>query len=395
MTTATLADVSLPPPVALLAAAPWAALPAFVAWRAVDSRSLDEEPPVPPEFPPLVSVIVPARNEARHIERCVRSLLGSHYPALEVIVVDDHSTDGTGDLARTAGHGDARLSVVVPPPLPEGWFGKPWACWIGAKAARGELLLFTDADTTHAPDLLPRAVRALRGGGFGLLSVAGAQEMVSFWERVVLPVPFFFLLLRFGGTAAIERARRPQDVIANGQCFLVARAAYDVAGGHFAVRDQVAEDLRIAQRFHAKGQRVGVRLGVAQLSTRMYSSLRTLVNGWAKNVYAGGRHMIPPNPVARALYGPALVLGPLAMQAPLAAVLLGLLGLGPAWLPQAGLVALVAQTCWAVAAYVLLRLPPWYGLCHPLGSLVMAWIGAVAWARGDRVRWKGRAYVSG
>ena len=122
--------------------------------RSRESRSLDDVSADAPASAPLVSVIVPARNERRNIERCVASLLASHYPALEVIVVDDHSTDGTGDLARAIGAGDSRLRVIDAPALPSDWFGKQWACATGRRWRDGELLLFTDADTRHAPDLL-------------------------------------------------------------------------------------------------------------------------------------------------------------------------------------------------------------------------------------------------
>jgi chlorobactene glucosyltransferase len=379
---------------AISVGAPWALLPAYVAWRGLDSTSLDDEDPTVPPAAPMVSVIVPARNEARNIERCVRSILATAYEPVEVIVVDDHSTDGTGDLARTAGFGDARLRVIVPPPLPPEWFGKQWACHTASLEARGELLLFTDADTWHAPDLIARMVRARATGNFAMLSTAGWQEMDTFWERVVLPIPFFFLALRFGGTDAAERTRNPRNAIANGQCFMVTRSAYDAAGGHVAVRDNVAEDLRIAQTFVAAGHRIAIRLGIHQLRTRMYTSLAEVIGGWAKNVYAGGRYMLPSWPFVSLLYACALVLVPLLMQAPLVALLAAWWGWAPEWVGQAGAIALLAQTLWATAAFALLRLPLWYGLSHPLGSVMMAWIGAVAASRGNRVRWKGRTYTS-
>src|SRR5512133_3808074 len=143
----------------LLAAAwPWIVFPLVALWRVRGSRSLADVSPTPPAAAPLVSVIVPARDEARSIERCLRSLLATRYARAEFVVVDDHSSDGTGDLARRAGEGDPRLRVVVPPPLPDGWMGKQWACATGAALARGAILCFADADTVQAPDLLPRAV---------------------------------------------------------------------------------------------------------------------------------------------------------------------------------------------------------------------------------------------
>src|SRR5438046_9799692 len=140
---------------------PWVLGPIVGLARALRSRSLDDESEVPPNPAPLVSVIIPARNERRNIEKCLRSVLSTTYPALEVIVVDDHSTDGTGDVARALTREDARARVITAPELAPGWFGKQWACATGARGARGTLLLVIDADTWHAPDLIPRAVNAL------------------------------------------------------------------------------------------------------------------------------------------------------------------------------------------------------------------------------------------
>src|SRR4051812_19060219 len=141
---------------------PWLAPPLVAVVRSRNSRWLDDVSAAVSANAPLVSVIIPARNERRNIERCVRSVLSTTYASIEVLVVDDHSIDGTGDIAREIASGDQRVRVISAPDLPEGWFGKQWACTAGARAARGSLLLFTDADTNHAPDLLPRAVNAMQ-----------------------------------------------------------------------------------------------------------------------------------------------------------------------------------------------------------------------------------------
>ena len=134
------------------------------------------------------------------------------------------SSDDTATLARAAIGGDMRGRVTATTPLPAGWFGKPWACATGAAAARGDVLLFADADTTHAPDLVTRAAHALRRRGGGLLSVVGRQELGTFWERLVQPQVLAVLLGRYGGTERVNRSRRVVDKIANGQCLLVDRA---------------------------------------------------------------------------------------------------------------------------------------------------------------------------
>ncbi|MCU0622248.1 MAG: glycosyltransferase [Gemmatimonadaceae bacterium] len=378
---------------ALAAALPWVVAPAVSAWRLLDTTVLPPPAPLPPGEPvPRVSVVVPARNEARNIERLVRSVLASTWPNLELVVVDDHSSDGTGALARTAGHGDPRLVVIEPPALPEGWFGKQWACWCGAQRATGDVLLFADADTWHAPALVARMMRAQAESGADLLSVAGTQELHSFWERVVMPLPFFLLLLRFGGLNASERATSHRRVIANGQCLLMRRAVYRDLGGHEAVRDTAAEDLRLAQHVRAHGGRVVLRAGLEAQRTRMYRSLGAIVAGWSKNMYAGGKHLLPR--AAWPLFRLTLPLAPLLLLIPTLLPLAALLGLVPAWLGQAGLIALVSQTTWAAIMYRWLRLPVLYALAAPLGAGVMCWIALVAAARGDAVSWAGRTYTA-
>ncbi|HUF26496.1 MAG TPA: glycosyltransferase family A protein [Gemmatimonadaceae bacterium] len=377
---------------ALAGALPWIVVPLVVVLRARRSRSLDEMPAEPPPDAPPVSVIIPARDEARNIERCLRSVLTTSYPAVEVIVVDDHSTDGTGEIARAAAGGDARVTILSPPPLPEGWFGKQWACAAGARIARGRILCFTDADTVHAPDLLARSVHAIRDRRADLFSVAGAQEMGSFWERVLQPQIFAILSARYGATVDVERSPRAVDKIANGQCLFVRRDAYDAVGGHAAVKGKVAEDLALAQRVFAAGRRVGMATGESQLSTRMYESLSELVRGWGKNVYAGGREAMPGGRLGRLAFPLFLIAPPLFTLAPALALLAGAVGLaGPAvvlW----GVCAAAATTLWWVVAYRRFGESPAWALLHPLGAAVLLWIVVTAIARGENVAWKGRDY---
>jgi len=137
---------------ALVAAAPWIVIPLIALWRARGDPSLDNESPEDTNEAPKVSVVIPARNEGANIAACVQSILMSRYPALEVIVVDDHSVDDTLAIARVMAGFDDRVTALEAPPLPDGWFGKQWACHRGADHASGELLCFTDADTRHGHD---------------------------------------------------------------------------------------------------------------------------------------------------------------------------------------------------------------------------------------------------
>jgi chlorobactene glucosyltransferase len=376
----------------LLLASPWILGPVVTLVRARFNRSLDEEAAEPPNDPPLVSLVIPARNEARNIRRCVESALASTYPRLEVIVVDDHSTDGTGAIVETMMAHDSRLRVMTPEPLPADWFGKQWACAAGAKAARGELLAFLDADTWQSPDLVTRVVNAMTARGSDLLSVAGMQELGSFWERLVQPQIFTIMLQRFGGTELVNRSRFASQKIANGQCLWIRRSAYDALGGHGAVRHEVAEDLALAQYFFRSGRTVTLVLGLDQLSTRMYTSLHELVEGWGKNIYAGGRKAMPLGAVGRAIFPLLLVTPAVFGLLPPMVLVLALLGVaGPDALLWAS-IATGANLVWWLLVYSWLRLSPMYALLHPVGSAAVLYIALFAIVRGRRVRWKEREY---
>lgn len=378
----------------LVLALPWVAAPVVTLLRARRSRSLDEHSVDAGANAPLLSLVIPARDEARNIRRCAESVLASSYPRLEVIVVDDHSTDATGDIARDLAARDTRLRVVTPPPLPDDWFGKQWACHTGAAESRGEILAFFDADTWQSPDLLPRAVNVMRSRGSDLLTVGGTQELGSFWERLVQPQVFSVMLARYGGTESVNESRRTSQKIANGQCVLMTREAYDAIGGHASVRAKVAEDLALAQRFHEAGRRVTLVLGLQQLRTRMYTSLGELVRGWGKNLYAGGRDAMPGGAFGRALYPLALLLPGLTGVVPPLLLTLSLAGVfGHGVLLWSAIVTSV-NLVWWLLVYAWLGLSPLYALLHPLGAGVLLYISTLAIVRGHRVEWKGREYVS-
>jgi chlorobactene glucosyltransferase len=381
--------------IAFLWSLPWI-IPPLVTWfRLRNSRSLDDESDIMAADSPLVSVIVPARNEAHNIARCVSSILASTYPNLEVIVVDDSSTDGTAEIARKTGAGDRRLRVVVCPPLPEGWFGKQWACTAGAKVASGSVLQFTDADTIHAPDLVTRSINAMRRARAQLFSVAGHQQLGGFWEKVIQPQVFTILSMRYGGTESITKATSVANKIANGQCIFVTHDSYNSIGGHSSVRTSVAEDLMLAQKFFAARKRVVLMLGVNQLSTRMYASLREIVDGWRKNVFAGGLDTVPFGRIGRTMFPLFLLMPPLMELLPPLALIFAAFGVatGPTVLVWAA-ISCAATLVWWIVVYVTVRENPLYALLYPLGALMLLYIFLSAVIRGRRVSWKGRTYIS-
>lgn len=380
--------------VPVLLALPWLVLPAVALWRLSRSTFLKDESAAPLSDTPFASVICPARNETRHVDGFVRAALASTYPRFELIVVDDHSTDDTATLARAAGAGDARLIVLDAPPLPAGWFGKQWACHVAAQRSRGDVMLFTDADTRHGPELLVRAVNAMQRRQSDLLSVAGRQELVSFWERVVQPTVFTVLFSAFGGTDAVSNTTHPKSKIANGQCLLVRHDTYRALGGHEAVRAYVAEDLMLAQRWCAAGKRVHLVGGLEFMSTRMYGSLGEIIEGWAKNVYAAGRYVVSDLPAVQVLMRVAMPLLPSPGWFPFVALVLGLTGVAPSSWAVFGAAAYGVSVCFAMIAARLIGIPLWYGFLHPLGACVASYIYAKAAWRGDQVTWKSRTYTA-
>ncbi|HEU5170295.1 MAG TPA: glycosyltransferase family 2 protein [Gemmatimonadales bacterium] len=374
---------------ALWAALPW--LAPFLALPTLARREFDLSRSPPVRGRP-VSIIIPARNESATIETVVRSVLASTYAPFEVVVVDDRSEDDTARAVERLAAEDPRLRLVRGGELPTGWFGKAWACWQGYRAAAGDLLVFTDADTRHAPALLEHAVGALAAGGADLVTAVSRQRCETFWERVVMPQIWLILGLRYS-PARVNRAVRPRDVIANGQFILVTREAYEAIGTHEAVRDEVAEDLALAQACVRHGRKLWFASAESLIETRMYRSLRHLVEGWSKNVYLGGRRSFPDEPALRALV-------PLLLALPVVFWLLPVAGLGwaaaggsPAGLATASAIAAALSAMfWGLISYGM-GIPAAYGLAYPLGTLVLLYIFARSvWRGGRAVEWKGRVY---
>ncbi|MDB4870878.1 MAG: glycosyl transferase family 2 [Gemmatimonadales bacterium] len=380
--------------IAILFSLPWIVPPLVTYFRLRHSRSLDNESASPLDNPPLVSVIVPARNEAHNIAQCVSSILSTTYPNLELIVVDDSSTDQTAAIAREAAAGDPRARVINSPPLPDGWFGKQWACATGAKVARGSVLQFTDADTVHGADLVTRSTNAMRETRAQLFSVAGRQQLGGFWEKVIQPQIFTILSMRYGGTESITEATSVSDKIANGQCIFVTHDSYNAIGGHGAVRSSVAEDLMLAQRFFAARKRVVLMLGVNQLSTRMYASLGEIISGWRKNVFAGGLDSVPFGRIGRTFFPLVLLLPPLMQLLPMLVLILGAFGHATPHTMLWATISSVATLIWWLVVYITIGETPLYALLYPLGALVLLYIFVTAVIRGRRVTWKGRTYLS-
>lgn len=250
----------------------------------------------PPADGTLVSVLVPARNEARCIERCIRSLLAQDYPRLEVIVLDDCSEDGTGEILRAIN--DPRLRVIGGSPLPAGWVGKNWACHQLSQAARGEFLHFIDADTEHAPGTISAAVAMADRERASLVSAWPRLAMISLGEQLIIPMIVFFGMTFYPHALFVRLQRYPLAMrrvsrrllrylgAANGQSLLFRRSAYDTIGGHAALRDHLVEDVGLGREVASRigdGLRL-INCEAQNFSTcRMYHSLAETWSGFTKN----------------------------------------------------------------------------------------------------------------
>jgi chlorobactene glucosyltransferase len=370
---------------------PWMALGLFAIAVVRLPRPLPPLPVPAPHLRPSLSVIVPARDEEDNITSCVGSLAASEYPDFEILVVDDQSEDRTAERVESLARGNASEIRVVPGrPRPPGWFGKPWACWQGAGEARGELLLFVDADTIHGPDLMARAVAELFESGADTLTLIGRQLMESFWERLLQPQFFMLLAFRFPRTRTPRKPRQWRHAIANGQYLLFHRKTYDELGGHEAVAGEVVEDMRLAQLLVRGGWTLVIR-GADSFQTRMYTSLGDLVQGWGKNIATGAlqatHRLLQPVILPLSLLG-GTVLWLVPPVVLLWSLLTGNGGLALRWSAAA---TGFGVAFWGLASGVM-KGNPLYGFFFPLGSVISAYIFIRSWARGSRIEWKGRSY---
>ena len=226
---------------------------------------------------PLVSVIIPARNEAPNIERTVRALLAQTYAPLEVIVVDDRSDDATASIVEGITDGDGRLQLLRGADAPEGWLGKPWALHQGSGMARGEILLFVDADIHYEPEAVAAAVAHLQESGAAMVTLAPHLVMETVAERIAMPMLalalFSFIPTWFSNRTTIARLG-----VGGGTGNLIRRPDYEAAGGHEALRDAVVDDVATARLLRRHGRRTVVVRAGDLVSVRMYDGARAIVD---------------------------------------------------------------------------------------------------------------------
>lgn len=235
--------------------------------------------------PPLVSVLIPARNEAENIHRCLSSLSKQDYPNLEIIVLDDNSTDRTSEVVQEFAAKDSRISLVNGAPLKKGWLGKCFACHQLAKQAKGDYFVFTDADTLHFGNTISKAFAALINNKLDALSIYPSQITVTFHERMT--VPFInFAILSFMPLVLVKKAKSAFFSTGIGQFFLFKREVYEKFGGHESVKGEILEDIHISKQVKKFGYKIMVFDGSNNIFCRMYHNFDEVINGFSKFIFA-------------------------------------------------------------------------------------------------------------
>lgn len=378
--------------------ASWLARRVLVAWIFSRLTVLSRQSPSVAKGPagtpaPLVSVIIPARNEKENIGGCLASVVAQTYHNIEIIVVDDRSTDETGAIAGAIARNDPRVRVLTIAELPAGWTGKTHAMHRAAEQSRGEWLLFLDSDTRHAPENVGAVLRYALDEQAALVSVMPNQVCVTFWERLVQPLAGIVLMRSFPP----GRINRDDTNVAfaNGQYILIRRSTYETVGGHESVRDRFVEDIYLAKRVKAAGAPIRLVFAPELSWTRMYTSLDQLVRGWSRILFdALGRR---PLPLLGKILEP-LIFSQSATIALVAGLILSVTGVASAGF--AGALIMLSLVHYGLSYWVL---RPMYRMSapdvdtvawYPLSGLVMDWIylKAIGMCLTGKVTWRGTTY---
>ncbi len=333
----------------------------------------------------VCSVLIPARNEESNLPGCLESVLQQGEMVLEVIVCDDRSSDGTAAVVEKAALRDPRIRLIRTDGLPEGWCGKPFACASLAAEAKGEWLLFLDADARLRPEALARIITEAEKTGNTLLSCWPGLDMESFWEKLLLPMLNFVVFTLYPAPLA---GMRPADAslgLAHGACILARREEYQALGGHDLVRGELFEDTWLARAWRARGGSSLCLDGQDIVRVRMYDSLQGIWEGFLKNFYPAFRHG----------WTFWLFLGLHVSAFLLPFLLLPFLRDGAFLL---AVIAAGSVLTMRLIQCVRFRYSVWPALLHPVAEAMLIALGIASWMRcrsGRGVVWKGRRYLPG
>ena len=354
--------------------------------RALRKPKSDIELPVPA---PLISILIPARNEEANIGVCLESLRQQDYPNFEILVLDDSSTDGTADIVARIASEDSRVRLLRGQPLPPGWAGKTFACHQLAQEARGSWLLFTDADTVHAPAMLRRVLGVALISRAALISGFPYQRTTSIWQKTAMPILFYFMLLCWMPFWWLQRSRCRMPSVAIGQFLFFSAEEYRSIGGHEAVKSRIVEDVWLGIEVSRHKYRQ-LTLDLSSLvSCQMYREFGSMWDGITRWLYTVASLS------AVSLVGMiAVVL--LLFLAPFVWLVYGLLLAQPAFAWE---VLVMLQVAIVFLARFLagrrFSQPKTSIILHPIGVaflLLVSFYASYQYLTGAGVRWKGRVY---
>lgn len=325
---------------------------------------------------PRISILFAARDEEEKLPAALATLMEVDYPQLEVVAVDDRSTDATGRILEGCAKTHARLRVIRVVELPSGWLGKPHALQRAYRAATGEWLLFTDADVRFHPDALRRAVTLVKQRNWEHLTLLTDVEMSGFWETVF--VTFFGMAFHLGNNPGGVSNQNSRAYVGVGAFQLMSRVAYEASGTHRRLAMEVVDDMKLAKMVRQSGFRSGVGVSEDEVVVRWHAGLGNLVKGTEKNFFAAFGYNLP-----FAMVGLA---GMFAMNVlPIFGVLWG-----ERWVRFFSAIAVLMALCFHAGVDVVMRVSPLYALTYPIGTLlfcymllrstvVTLWKGGILW----------------
>ncbi len=336
---------------------------------------------------PRAAILVPARNEERCIEACVRSLCRQSYTRLEVIVLNDSSTDGTGAILERLAQEFSNLRVISGSPLPNEWVGKSWACHQLSQATEADVLLFTDADTVHQPTTVARSVRFLTEQNLSMFSLVPYQVLSSFGEHAVIPMVHVLYFSYLPNSLVISNPRVSLSA-ANGQFICFSRVGYELVGGHTAVWNSLVEDVFLARAVKAAGGRIALVDGTDAVSCHMYTGASEVTRGFSKNMFPATRYNLP----VMTLF---LVHLALTYVLPVMSLVMGLT-ISDTTMIAASSYALACAGFIRLTISIRFRMPLWHVVLQPVTALwtILIGINSVRWAYSrSGSQWKGRSYA--
>jgi len=339
------------------------------------------------EVMPFVSVLIPARNEEDIIEDCIRSLCNQSYSNYEIIVLNDHSTDRTGEILEQLSVEFSRLKVIQGGILPSHWIGKPHACHQLAMQSKGEYILFTDADTIHDSHSIASMIHFTIKNDIDMLSAVPKQQLHLFWEHVAVPF-IHTLYLTYLPHDLIMKNPNPQFAAANGQALLFKRESYQEIGGHTAVANSIAEDIDLAIRMKTFGKKLCHASAGVIIACRMYRTSQDVFTGFSKNAFATMQFYI-----YKLLFFVTHLF--ITYAFPFITLLFGIILHNPLISIFSGLSILLGMSLRSIIA-LYFGYPLWHAFLHALtaSSFIVFAINSALWClRKDGTEWKGRRYT--